>query len=518
MKPFFRPEGLDATPLLRAFAERRLRTLGRQDPLRAQRQTLRSLLRRAAQTRFGLDHGFARISSVRDYQALVPLRTYEDFWRDYFAPSFPTLRDVTWSGRIPAFALTSGTTSATSKYIPVSAAMARSNIGAGFDTLAFHLANRSHSRLFGGRNCLLGGSTALLRLAPGVVAGDLSGIAAARMPLWAGPRAFPPRALALTRDWEAKIAALAPASLAHDIRSLSGTPSWMLLFFAQLAALHPQRPRRLAAFYPNLELVVHGGVSLTPYRDALTEWLEGSHAETREVYAASEGFIAIADRGPGDGMRLVTDRGLFFEFVEPKTLDAANPPRFWLADAKIGVNYALVLSTNAGLWSCIVGDTVMLTERNPPRLLITGRIAATLNVFGEHLVADELDRAVTESARAFGASVSDYTAGPHFPPEAQPRGGHLFVVELARQQPDQQAFARVLDQALARMNADYADHRRGNFGMLPPTVCLVATGRFTAWMREQGRLGGQNKVPRVINDPDRFAALQLFMGCVIEPQ
>ena len=510
---------MDLTPSLRTFAERRLRTLARQDPLHAQRQTLRSLLRRAARTRFGFDHGFAGINSISDYQARVPLRTFEDFRRDYFEPSFPVLRNVAWPGRIPAFALTSGTTSATSKYIPVSAAMARSNIGGGFDTLAFHLENRPHSRLFGGRNCLLGGSTALQRLAPNIVAGDLSGIAAARMPLWARPRAFPPRALALIGDWEAKIAALAPASLARDIRSLSGTPSWMLLFFEQLAAIHPERPRRLTAFYPNLELVVHGGVSLTPYVDLFSEWLEGGHAETREVYAASEGFIAIADRGPGDGMRLIADRGLFFEFVESGALTAANPPRLWLADAQLGVDYALVLTTNAGLWSCVVGDTVMLTERNPPRLLITGRTAATLNIFGEHLVASELDCAVSEAARAFGAGVADYTAGPHFPPEAHPRGGHLFVVELAQQrQPDPQAFARVLDKALARMNADYGDHRRGDFGMLPPCVCLVAPGRFAAWMAAQGRFGGQNKVPRVINDADRFATLKRFMGYATEPQ
>ena len=509
----------DATPLLRAFAGQRLRALARQDPLAAQRRTLSALLRRAAATRFGATHGFADITTIRDYQARVPLRTYEDFRREYFEPDFPILRDVTWPGRIPAFALTSGTTSATSKYIPVSAAMARANTGAGFDTLAFHLANRPHSRLFGGRNFLLGGSTALQRLAPGVVAGDLSGIAAARMPLWTRPRAFPPPSLALIGDWEAKIAALTPASLAHDIRSLSGTPSWMLLFFEQLAALHPKRPRRLAAFYPNLELVVHGGVSLTPYRDALAGWLEGSHAETREVYAASEGFIAVADRGPGDGLRLITDRGLFFEFVEPHALGIAAPPRVWLGDARLGVEYALVLSTNAGLWSCVVGDTVMLTERNPPRLLITGRTAATLNIFGEHLVASELDRAVTEAARAFDASVSDYTAGPHFPPEAHPRGGHLFVVELTQgTQPDTHRFARALDDALARMNDDYAVHRSGDFGMLPPAVCLVAPGRFAAWMREQGRFGGQNKVPRVINDADRFAALKRFMGCAKEPQ
>ena len=372
--------------------------------------------------------------------------------------------------------------------------------------------------MFGGDNFLLGGSTALLQPAPGVVAGDLSGIAAARMPLWARLRAFPPRELSLIGDWEAKVAALAPASLGRDIRSLSGTPSWMLLFLEQLAALRPGQPRRLAFFYPNLELVVHGGVSMAPYRDALGGWLEGGHAETREVYPASEGFIAMADRGPDDGLRLVVDRGLFFEFVPPEQCDAPNPQRFWLADAALGVEYALVLSSNAGLWSYLVGDTVMLTGRDPPRLLITGRLSATLNAFGEHLVATELDAAVSEAARALGAHVVDYTVGTRFPERLQPRGGHLFVVELAPPAWGGEArFGAVLDQVLSRLNDDYAAHRRGGFGMLAPEVRLAPPGFFSRWMRQRGRLGGQNKVPRVLSQPSQLRDLLDFLAGPPQP-
>ncbi|CAH2599832.1 GH3 auxin-responsive promoter family protein [Rhodovastum atsumiense] len=504
---------IDATPLLRAFAARRRAVLAGMDPLRAQRATLARLLRRAAGTRFGRDHDFAEIRTVADYQARVKLRRYEAFWREYWQPAFPVLRDVTWPGLIPCFAQSSGTTGGPTKHIPVSAAMMRSNTGAAFDCMAFHLAARPGSRVFGGRNFLLGGSVALERLAPGVRAGDLSGIAADRMPGWARARAFPPRELALIGDWEAKVAALAPGSLAQDIRSISGTPSWMLLFFEQLAALRPGRPRRLVEYWPDLELLVHGGVAFTPYRDAMAAWLEGSHAETREVYPASEGFIAVADRGPGEGLRLMTDRGLFFEFVRPDALDRPDPDRRWLGTAEPGVEYALVLTTNAGLWSYVLGDTVVLTDRDPPRLLVTGRTAFTLSAFGEHLIAQELDAAVTEAARAFAAGVADYAAGPLFPTAGQPRGGHLFVVELASLVPDDAVpFARVLDAALARLNADYADHRRGDFGMLPPQVRLVPPGTFAAWMRRRGRLGGQNKVPRVINDPALLADLRGFIG------
>ncbi len=502
---------IDATPLLRVAAARRRAALARMDPLRAQETTLRSLLRRAARTRFGLDHGFARIDTVEAYQAAVKLRDYEAFWREYWEPSFPILRDTTWPGLIRYFALSSGTTGGPTKHIPVSRAMNRSNTGAAFDTLAFHLGARPRSKVMGGLNVLLGGSVGLERLAPGVRAGDLSGIAATRMPFWAKSRAFPPRRLALIADWEAKTAALASASISRDIRSLSGTPSWMLLFFEQLAALRPDRPRRLAAFYPNLDLVVHGGVAFTPYQDSMAAWLEGSHAETREVYAASEGFIAMADRGSGEGMRLVLDRGLFFEFVRPKDLDEPNPDRRWLATAEPGVEYALVLSSNAGLWSYVVGDTVALTGRHPPRLLVTGRTAFTLSAFGEHLIVQELDQATTEAARALGSAVSDYAAGALYPGEAQARGGHLFIVELTPPAHGQESrFAEVLDAALSRLNADYATHRQGGFGMSPPEVILAHPGTFAAWMRRRGKLGGQNKVPRVINDAPLLAELRAF--------
>lgn len=504
---------MDATPLLRAAATRRRAALSRMDPLQAQRVTLNRLLRRAAGTRFGRDHGFGGITTVAGYQRAVTLRSYEDFWQEYWSADFPILRNVTWPGLISRFAQSSGTTGGPAKHIPVSRAMTRSNTGAAFDTMAFHLSARPQSRVFAGRSLLLGGSVGLERLAPGVKAGDLSGIAADDMPWWARRRAFPPHDLALLADWERKVAAIAPASLREDIRSVSGTPSWMLLFFEQLAALRPGRPRRLAAYYPNLELVVHGGVSFTPYRDSMMAWLEGSHAETREVYAASEGFIALADRGPGQDLRLVVDRGLFFEFVLPSELDQPQPDRRWLGNAELGREYALVLSSNAGLWSYVIGDTVTLTGRNPPRLLITGRTAHTLSAFGEHLIAQELDQATTEAARVLGGAVADYAAGPVFATEGRARGGHVFVVEMTPSpaSPDAEArFAAVLDTALARQNADYADHRAGDFGMLPPRVRLVPPGTFAAWMRRRGKLGGQNKVPRVINDPALLADLLAF--------
>ncbi|MDA8049833.1 MAG: GH3 auxin-responsive promoter family protein [Rhodospirillales bacterium] len=490
---------LDATPLARAYARRRMSRLGRLDPAAAQEAVLRGLLARAKDARFGRAHGFAEIRGVAEYQARVKLRRWEDFWREWWQEPFPRLEDASWPGLIPYFAETSGTTGGTTKRIPVSREMVRANRRAAFEVLTFHLAARPESRVLKGRNFLLGGSTALKRLAPGVSTGDLSGIAAAEIPFWARRRIFPQARLALVEDWERKIAALAPASLAAGVTSISGTPSWMLLFFAELGKLQPGA--RLGEIYPGLELVVHGGVGFEPYRAAFAEWLAGSRAETREVYPASEGFIAAADRGEGEGLRMLLDNGIFYEFVHPDAIGEPAPERRWIEDAEIGVEYALVLSTNAGLWSYVLGDTVRLTERAPPRLKVTGRVGWSLSVAGEHLIGEEIEAGVAEAAAAVGGKVADYAAAALAPDEADARSGHLFIVELAGAAGDvREQLAAALDVALARANDDYAAHRKGGFGLRPPAVLLVRPGTFAAWMRSRGKFGGQNKVPRVIGD------------------
>lgn len=509
---------IDATPLMRLYARRRMAALSRMHPAAAQEKQLLALLNTAAHTRFGLAHGFAKIGSVAEYQRRVPVRTYETFWRDWFEPDFPRLIATTWPGLMPYFAASSGTASGNTKFIPVSAAMVRSNRRAALELVVHHLANRPNSRILSGRNFILGGSTALVRRTSGVYSGDLSGIAAKEIPLWARPRTFPPAELALIADWEQKIGTMGEQSLRQRITSLSGTPSWMLLFLEGLAACHPDRPRRLASFYPDLEMLAHGGVGFVPYARQFAEWLDGSRAETREVYPASEGFVAISDRGPGEGMRLLLDNGLFFEFVPVEELGRPEPTRHWVGNLETGINYAIVLTTNAGLWSYVLGDTVRFVTRAPPRLLVTGRTSYMLSAFGEHLIGEEIERAVEHAARAIGATVTDFSVGAIYPTSAEPRGGHLFVVEFGEEQgPGQlEAFAGRLDAALAEANLDYRDHRARDFGMVPPRVLAVPSGRFEAWMKSRGKLGGQNKVPRVINDPDLFRGLREFVGDAAE--
>jgi hypothetical protein len=503
---------IDATPLLHLYARWRRAKLAREDPIAAQERQLLRLLRHAQGTRFGRDHGFGHIRGIADFQARVPLRRYEDFWTQYWHDAFPVLRDVTWPGRIPYFALTAGTSTGRSKYIPVTQAMNEANRRAALDVLVHHITARPDSRIFGGRNFILGGSTDLQELAPGVFAGDLSGIVAREIPFWARRRAFPPLELALERDWERKIRLLAPASLEADIRSISGTPSWMLYFFNALVNHTPESPQRLAAFYPNLELVVHGGVGFSSYRHRFEELLEGSHAELREVYPASEGFVAVADRDPETGLRMLLDYGLFYEFVPRDELDGRAPTRHWIANAELGRDYVLVVSSNAGLWAYVLGDVVRLIDRCPPRLLVIGRTAYMLSAFGEHVRGEEVEAAVARAASGIGADVIDFSVGALVGARGDGIDAHLYLVEFAFLPPhaDQVSrFAALVDAALLTANADYASHR-GSGQLAAPLVQVMQPGGFARWMKDRGKLGGQNKVPRIISDIALFDDLRRF--------
>lgn len=493
---------LNGTPLVRLFAARRRRSLAAMDPAATQEAQLLALVRKAADTRFGRDHGFGTIRSVADFQRQVPLRRFEDIWRDYWQASFPRLENVSWPGLIPYFAQTSGTSSGTTKHIPVSREMLRSNNRAGFDHVAWHLQHRPRSQVFGGRNFMLGGSRALQREAPGVAVGDLTGIAMNELPRWVRPYVFPPPDVVLPKEWEAKIDRLAPASRQVDIRILAGTASWLLLFLDKLRQLDPDRRAGVVHHYPHLELISHGGVNFQPYRKQFEALLEGSRAELREVYPASEGFIASADRGIGEGLRMNLDHGLFFEFVPVEELQSERPTRLWIGTVERDTNYALVVSNCAGMWAHLLGDTVRFVDLAPPRLLVSGRTSYSLSAFGEHLIGQEIEAGVTRAAEAIGRDVTDFSVGAVLA-QAGGKGHHRFVVEFAAGLPDPAAlerFAAVLDATLAAENDDYREHRHQDFGMTPPEVVAAPPGTFKEWMRRRGRLGGQNKVPRVLHE------------------
>jgi hypothetical protein len=500
---------------LKLYAPFRIAALDRQDPAACQRRELRKLVAAARDTRFGRDHDFARIRSVADYQARVPLRTYNQLWQEYWREPFPHLTDCTWPGTIPFFAVSSGTSTGKVKHIPCSMQMVMSNRRAAVEIFVHHLRNRPHSRVWDGKCFALGGSTDFKELAPGIRAGDISGIAAAVRPWWTKWGYFPGKDLTFLTDWEEKIRRLAPAALKEDIRFISGAPGWLTVLFERMAALKPESAGRIVDFFPDLEILLHGGVSFAPYAKRFEALLEGSRAERREVYPASEGFVAIADRGPGEGMRLLADNGIFFEVVPVEELERSSPTRHWVGNLQTGVDYAVVLTTNAGLWSYLIGDVVRFVDAWPPRLLITGRTSYMLSSFGEHLTGELVEKCVLAAAGEIGVEVAEFSVGTRFSPVKGELGHHVYVVEFVSGVPEPprvDAFAEAVDRLLQRANEDYEERRAVDIGVKAPRVHAVAPGTFTAWMKSRGKLGGQHKVPRVINDVELFGHLLEFVG------
>ena len=505
----------DLTGLFRGYAHLRARQLAAQPPVATQENQLLALVRKAAGTKFGQDHGFDQIRSVADYQARVPLRVFNELWNDYWKHDFPRLNNTTWPGLVEYFAVSSGTSTGKVKHIPVTSEMIRSNYKAASDVLVHHLVNRPKSRMLAGKTFVFGGSTDLVKEAPGVFSGDMSGIAAKNRALWAKPYYFPPSSEARDVEWADKMAHLAPQSLGENIRAMTGGCNWLLLFFEHLAAMYPEQGNRIVDFYPDMEILVHGGVSMAPYRQRFDELLEGSHAELREVYPASEGFIAVADRGSDEGLRMVLDHGVFYEFVPVDELGSDNPTRHWVGNLETGIDYALVLTSCAGLWSYVIGDVVRLVDREIPRLLVTGRTAYFLTTFGEHITGELLESSLIDSAKEMQLTISEFSVGTQVSQQKGELGRHVHVIEFREGAQDQaraEALAVSVDRTLAQRNEDYRERRAVDGGIQPPLVVAAAPGAFNNWMKSRGKFGGQNKVPRVIGNPSTFDDLLQFVS------
>lgn len=509
--PNVRRKFTDFSALAHRLARWRFRTLQRQNAERQQVRLLRSLTRRARSTAFGRAHGFGKILSVSDYQDAVPLRDYDSFWTEWWEPTFPRLENVSWPGRIPYFALSSGTTTGRSKHIPYTTAMRRAAVRGFLDLLTCHFVNKPDSRLLGGAVLGLTGPTSLQNPSAGVNAGAVSAITAGAVPWPFRNRVLPSSDLANLDDWQEKIRRLAPQALQTDLRMLGGSPNWLLIFLSEVSRQFGKENGTLADWFPNLDLIVHGGVNFAPYRDGFDALLEGSHAETRELYSASEGVFAFADRGDGDGLRLHLNGSIFFEFIPLSDVGKAAPVRHWVGDIETGVDYAVAITTAAGLWSYLVGDTVRLVSTRPPRLLVTGRISQGLSAFGEHLLESEIADSMAKAAAATGVQLAEYTVSA-----AQSQNGnrHRYLVETSTPlcADAERRFAAVLDASLGETNEDYQELRKDDLAIAAPEVTFVANGAFAAWMQSRRALGGQNKVPRVVSDEELFNDLSGFVG------
>ncbi|MCE9560718.1 MAG: GH3 auxin-responsive promoter family protein [Planctomycetes bacterium] len=486
-----------ADSVLLRYAHNRTVALDHMNAGQVQHDTLMSLVRRARHTKFGRDHDFSRIYSLADYQARVPVREYEFFWNNYWKDAYPRLDNITWPGKIPYYALSSGTTSGATKYIPVSHEMLRSNKKTAFTTIALFRHAYPEAKLFNGKFFFLGGSTELRKQPDGSLAGDLSGIAARELLELLRPYVFPPFEYTKISDWKEKMTKFAELSANEPITAISGIPAWMQRLFDCVKQVTGKKT--LSEVWPDLRLVVHGGTKFDAYRDMFTREMGSDQVKFCEVYPASEGFVATED--PRYGMlRVVPDHDVFFEFVPVEDLGKDRPARHTLANVELGVQYAVVMTSCAGVWSYLVGDTVAFERRTPPLIRFTGRTKYFLSAFGEHLISEEVEKAIAFASQECGVFSLDFHVGPVFPSDSSMPGHHLYLVEFADRVPDLKQFAKAIDEELSRINEDYGPHRVGDLAMLIPEVRAVKPGGFTEWMKaRRTALDIQAKVPRMDN-------------------
>jgi len=386
---------------------------------------------------------------------------------------------VTWPGRPRYWTKTSGTT-AGDKTIPVTDEAFASHRKGGWDALLLAAAKVGGQHLLGGPMLFLGGCTRLSPIGVNGLVGDLSGLVARRLPPGLRGRYSPGLDVSSIPDWETRLAAAARRVAGQDLRLLSGMPSWLLILFDEVSRRHPDVTDR----WPNLAVLIHGGVAFAPYRLRFEERL-GRRLDRIEVYPASEGFVAVQTEASG-GLTLMLDYGIFYEFVPVEDLGLGRPRRHTVADVELDRSYAILLTTPAGLWSYILGDTVRFTARDPLRLVITGRVRHFVNAFGENVIVEEVEQAMVSACDANGAEVAEFTVAPRYPSATDPRGGHDWIVEFHRPPRDGQRFVRSIDTALSALNTDYRITRTGDVGMTAPRVLAVAPGTFHQWMRPPG--------------------------------
>jgi hypothetical protein len=474
----------------------------RRDPVGVQRACLEELVRHGRGTAFGHEHRFEEIRSLADFQRRVPVRDYDAF-QPYIDRLRAGERHVLWDQDVRWFARSSGTSSDKSKYIPVTPDNLRHCHMAGFTRmLASFLHAHPRSGILSGKALTLGGSVRVDEMGDGrACSGDLSAILLSCSPRVAEWARTPSREIALVADFQEKIAKICQACSRLDVTNFAGVPSWNLVLIHKL--LEYNNARFLTDIWPNIELFMHGGINFEPYREQYRELIPSSAMRYVENYNASEGYFAFQDEESDPSMLLTLDNGVFYEFIPASRVDeiTGGAPRELdtVASVVTGKPYALVISTNSGLWRYLVGDCVEFTSTFPHKIRITGRTKLYINAFGEELMIGNAERALAEACRACGAAVREYTVAPRYM-TADRKGSHQWLIEFTESPADLDCFTDRLDAALRSVNSDYDAKRTANSTMLRPLVQSLPPGTFLRWMATRERLGGQNKVPRLSND------------------
>ncbi|SHJ77633.1 GH3 auxin-responsive promoter [Maribacter aquivivus] len=472
-------------------------------PDEVQEEVLLQLLEFAEDTEVGRTYDFESIKSYNDFKERLPIVSYEEI-QPIIERTRRGEQNLFWPTKVKLFAKSSGTTDAKSKFIPVSGeALEDCHYKSSKDLLCLYLNNNENSQLFTGKSLRLGGSKELYE-DNGSLFGDLSAILIDNMPLWAEYSSTPSNKVSLMSEWESKLMAIIHESVQENVTSLAGVPSWMLVLLNKV--LEETGKEHLFQVWENLEVYFHGGVNFNPYKEQYKKILPHSNFRYYEIYNASEGFFAIQDRNGADDLLLMLDYGIFYEFIPMDVYGAFNEEAIPLWSVELGKNYAIIITTNSGLWRYKIGDTVRFTSKSPYRIKVTGRTKHHINVFGEELIIENAEEALKIACAKTEAEIMDYTAGPVFM-EGKEKGAHEWIMEFRTLPEDFGAFVEIFDNALKSLNSDYEAKRLNNITLNAPLVHIARKNLFYDWLKSNDKLGGQHKIPRLSNKRDYLEEL-----------
>lgn len=479
-------------------------------PGEVQLEWLRKLLRMSKGTEWGKKFDFSSLQSYEQYRERLPVVEY-----DSLKPEIDRLRtgehNILWPTEIRWFARSSGTTSDRSKYIPVSQeALEECHFKGGKDMLSLYCHNYPESELFSGKAIGMGGSHQIVEVNNETYyQGDLSAILMQNLPFWVEFLRIPDLSIALMNEWESKIEKMARITARENVTNISGVPSWTLLLFKRVLEITGKD--NLMEVWPNFELFIHGGVNFNPYREQFQKILPSLKVHYLETYNASEGFFGIQDRSKADDMLLMLDYGIFYEFIPMENINEPCPKAIPLWETELQKQYAMLITTNAGLWRYLIGDTVWFTSQKPYRIQITGRTRNFINVFGEELIVDNAEKAISIASERCHAMVSDYTVAPIFM-EQGGKGAHEWLIEFNKEPEDISFFSSTLDNALKSLNSDYEAKRYHNLILGEPVIRVMPVGTFYSWLKSKGKLGGQYKIPRLSNNRKYIEEILSLVG------
>ena len=475
-------------------------------PIDVQNELLEELLHTAKNTEVGKKYDFASIHNYKEFASRVPVTSYEEAHHQ-IERTRKGESNIFWPTPITWFAKSSGTTNSKSKFIPVSgASLEHCHYAASKDLLCMYLNNNPDANLFLGKSLRLGGSKQLYKENK-TVFGDLSAILIDNMPFWAEYSSTPNNEVSLMADWEVKMQAIVKQTTQENVTSLAGVPSWMLVLLNNV--LEATGASNLFEIWPNLEVYFHGGVNFDPYINQYNAILPKENFRYYEIYNASEGFFAIQDRNANKELLLMLDYGIFYEFIPMDSYGSASQQIIPLGEVEVAKNYAIVITTNAGLWRYKIGDTVRFTSINPYRIKVTGRTKHHINVFGEELIIENAEMALKQASKQTQCEIVDYTAAPIFM-EGNKKGAHEWIVEFKTPPKDLPLFTKALDTALMNLNSDYEAKRYNNTTLTMPRIHIARQKLFYDWLKQKNKLGGQHKVPRLSNKRDFIEQLLLL--------